>query len=77
MSEPKSRKEVLIKIHDTVLENLIRNEIDVVYYKAEDKYVNTADAKRQSRDARDKAIENVRGTKRTLSIIEDLLISEE
>lgn len=77
MLKPKSKKEILVKVHDDILENLIRNEIDVVYYKAEDKYVNTTEAKRQARDARDRAIENVRGTKRTLNILDELLEKED
>ena len=71
--EPKTRKEILIKLHDEYLERLLRNEIDVIYFKSEDKFVNTADAKKSARDARDRAIEAVRGTKRTIEITKELL----
>lgn len=76
MEEVKNRKELIIKIRDQVLENLIRNEVDVIYYKQEDKYVNTADAKRQAREARDRAVDNVRGHKTTLKILDEMLEKE-
>lgn len=77
MSTLLTRKDLIVKIHDSILENLIRNEVDVIYYKSEDKYVNTADAKKQARESRDRAIDNVRGHKRTLEILESFLEAEE
>lgn len=73
MNEAKNRKDLLIKIRDERMELLIRNEIDVIYFRAEDKYVNTSDAKKQARQSREEAVENVRKLKKAISIVDNFL----